>query len=289
MNRHAYLIIIHNNFYNFEKLLQLLDDERNDIYVHVNKKVKNFDFDKYAKIIKKSKILFSKKRFPIFWGSPLLLKTEMHLLKQAYNSGKYSYFHLLSGSDLPIKSKDYIYDYFEKYKREFVSFSDNWDEKLLKYYYVFDGFLHTEHNKYISFLFRNIESIILSIQKKIGVDRLKRFEVISKGSNWFSITPQFAKICIEEYEKKYRELFRFTILPEENFVQMMALLNKHTISISKEGNMRYVKWMGMDSPAVLEMSDWKDLKNSECLFARKFDADKDIDIINKIFSMYNTV
>lgn len=32
MNKHAYLIIAHNDFYILEKLLMLLDDERNDIY-----------------------------------------------------------------------------------------------------------------------------------------------------------------------------------------------------------------------------------------------------------------
>ena len=35
MNKHAYLIIAHNDFYILEKLLMLLDDERNDIYSQV--------------------------------------------------------------------------------------------------------------------------------------------------------------------------------------------------------------------------------------------------------------
>ena len=44
MQKHAYLIMSHNDFYILEKLLRLLDDRRNDIYVHIDKKVKNFDF-----------------------------------------------------------------------------------------------------------------------------------------------------------------------------------------------------------------------------------------------------
>ena len=35
--KHAYLIMAHNNFYILEKLLHLLDDPRNDIYVHIDK------------------------------------------------------------------------------------------------------------------------------------------------------------------------------------------------------------------------------------------------------------
>ena len=37
----------HNNFYILEKLLHLLDDPRNDIYVHIDKKVSEFDFVHY--------------------------------------------------------------------------------------------------------------------------------------------------------------------------------------------------------------------------------------------------
>lgn len=45
--RHAYLIMAHNNFYILEKLLILLDDPRNDIYIHIDKKVSKFDFAYY--------------------------------------------------------------------------------------------------------------------------------------------------------------------------------------------------------------------------------------------------
>ena len=47
--KHAYLIIAHNNFYILEKLIKLIDDKRNDIYIHIDKKIRNFDFDYYNK------------------------------------------------------------------------------------------------------------------------------------------------------------------------------------------------------------------------------------------------
>ena len=52
MQKHAYLIMSHNDFYILEKLLRLLDDRRNDIYVHIDKKVKNFDFKYFKKIVR---------------------------------------------------------------------------------------------------------------------------------------------------------------------------------------------------------------------------------------------
>ena len=37
-NKHAYLIMCHTNFDQLMRLLELLDDERNDIYLHIDKK-----------------------------------------------------------------------------------------------------------------------------------------------------------------------------------------------------------------------------------------------------------
>jgi len=42
MNKHAYLIIAHGNWVILEKLLNLLDDEKNDIYLHIDAKVTDF-------------------------------------------------------------------------------------------------------------------------------------------------------------------------------------------------------------------------------------------------------
>ena len=50
MDKHAYLIMAHNNFGILEKLLMLLDDQRNDIYIHIDKKVKDFDFHYFSYI-----------------------------------------------------------------------------------------------------------------------------------------------------------------------------------------------------------------------------------------------
>ena len=42
--KHAYLIMAHNNWKILEKLLILLDDKRNDIYLHIDLKSDFIDF-----------------------------------------------------------------------------------------------------------------------------------------------------------------------------------------------------------------------------------------------------
>ena len=94
MKKHAYLIIAHNNFYVLEKVLRLIDDRRNDIFIHIDKKVKNFDFDKYYSICHFSKVVFTKKRYDVKWGSSAIVKAEMVLFEMSYVY-KYDYYHLI--------------------------------------------------------------------------------------------------------------------------------------------------------------------------------------------------
>lgn len=122
MNKHAYLIIAHNNFQILEKTIKILDDEKNDFYIHIDKKIKNFNFEKFKNIVKKSKIIFTE-RINVKWGHSSQINCELILLKTAIKNN-YSYYHLLSGVDMPIKSKKEIYNFFESNKgKEFVHFS----------------------------------------------------------------------------------------------------------------------------------------------------------------------
>ena len=69
-DRHAYLIMTHGNFEILKLQLEMLDDSRNDIYIHVDKKVKNFDFLFFRTYVKKAHIEFTKKRINVRWGGP---------------------------------------------------------------------------------------------------------------------------------------------------------------------------------------------------------------------------
>ena len=51
MKKHAYLIMAHDNFYILEKLIQLIDYDLNDIYIHIDKKAKNFNFNYFRNLV----------------------------------------------------------------------------------------------------------------------------------------------------------------------------------------------------------------------------------------------
>lgn len=56
MMKHAFLIIAHNNWWQLKKLIECLDSDTHDIYVHVDKKSKDFDESYFKKF--GNKIIF---------------------------------------------------------------------------------------------------------------------------------------------------------------------------------------------------------------------------------------
>lgn len=67
MNKHAYLVMAHNNIEQLIRLVRILDDERNDIYIHLDRKFKDRNLLKQIKKSNYSKIEFIE-RINVNWG-----------------------------------------------------------------------------------------------------------------------------------------------------------------------------------------------------------------------------
>lgn len=58
--KHAFLIIAHNEYPVLEVLLSMLDDERNDIYLHIDKRYRTVSANKKSQNAE-SRLLFNRK------------------------------------------------------------------------------------------------------------------------------------------------------------------------------------------------------------------------------------
>lgn len=289
---HAYMIIAHNQFELLEKLISALDDERNDIYVHIDAKVKNFDFEHFKNITKYSKVRFTDERVSVTWGDFSQVKCEMILLKNAVNgenpSEPYAYYHLISGVDLPIKSNDEIHRFFDENKgKEFVHYSCNDVSECsvlrIKYYHLF----RKKRNLFTKIL----AQLVLRVQMLFGVDRLKNTDIkVQKGCNWFSITGNFARYIVEN-QKKYEKVFKYSYCCDEVFVQTMAesSMFKNNLFMPNCNNdhlacVRLIDW-NRGNPYVWRKEDFEIIKSSPCMFARKFDLNVDRNIVDTVLDM----
>lgn len=285
---HAYMIIAHRQFDLLAKLITALDDERNDIFVHIDAKVRDFDFEKFKVLPKRSRIYFTP-RIGVTWGDFSQVKCELILLAEVdkmQKSGRvYDYVHLISGADLPIKSNDEIHRFFnENAGRQFVHFTaDNVSESSegrIKYYHLF------RHRR--NLFTKILAQIALRVQMLCGVNRLKNTNIkVQKGCNWFSITGEFAAYIAQESER-LKKILRFSYCGDEVFVQT-ALLNSpfaDDVYMKNCGNnhlacARLIDWQ-RGNPYVFKMQDFDLIKNSPAMFARKFDMDVDSEIIDKV-------
>lgn len=80
--RHAFLIMVHKDAKTLETLITLLDSPNNDIYMHVDGRVKDFDFDLIGTFARRSKVIFTD-RLRVYWGDYSQVKAELMLLKNA--------------------------------------------------------------------------------------------------------------------------------------------------------------------------------------------------------------
>ena len=109
--RHAYCIIAHQDPVMLHVMVAMLDHPLNDIYIHIDKKS---DINPFLSIsAKHSKVCFLPERISVEWGGTSQIDVELLIFEYALSHGEYSYFHMMSGQDLPIKSQEYIHDFMD--------------------------------------------------------------------------------------------------------------------------------------------------------------------------------
>lgn len=284
MKKHAYLIMAHNQPEVLKKLLLLLDHDQNDLYIHIDKKMKNFKKNEFESLLKKSECCFVT-RTNVKWGDYSQINCELLLLKEATKK-EHSYYHLLSGVDFPLKKQDEIHDFFEKYKglefvdEDFPIIEDTALDRIKYYYFLTD--------KKTNFAY-SLKRKILKAQKVLKINRLNSHSdiIFQKGRNWFSITHELAKELIKQ-ESLIKKIFKYSHCGDELFLQTIArntafyekICNKNTMP--EISDTRYIDWR-RGNPYVFRNEDYCELKNSDALFARKFDERVDNDIIEKLY------
>lgn len=291
MGRHAYLILAHKNFNQLRKLVELLDDPRNDIFVHVDAKAKDFDGEEWKGVAKYSRLEFIAPRRNVNWGGVSIMRSELDLLEAATNNSAYDYYHLLSGMDLPIKTQDEIHAFFESQKgKEFINLWEFKKSTLSRFRY-FTIFPEGEGK----FRTRIINHIFKGLQMAVGY-RINRKVDFRFGSQWFSITDALARYTVGKrdwLEKVFRrtstcdEIFLPTLVCQspfrDNLFVTQPVKSQKEVNLS---NMRFIDWTRGESirhPWTFRKEDYSLLKATPHLWARKFDINVDGEIIDMLY------
>lgn len=292
--RHAFLIIAHNNWWQLKQLIQILDAENHDIYVHIDKKSTTFFEKDFLNLTSKSKVCFFQE-YEVFWGGFSQVQVELFLFEKAYQQ-QYDYYHLISGADLPLKSNQEIDAFFDRNKdKEFILYdeeklkSDPEISRRTKYYHYLQNYRRRYAQKWKNDFFTFWERVSLVLQILFHINRVKNLDwTVKYGSQWISITNDLVTELLRQREK-ITKVFSCTNCADELFVQTVAYNCgfKDRIYFPEDGmteNARFIDWTrGKNgNPYTLRSQDYQTLKANKNLFARKFSETIDKDIIRRI-------
>lgn len=295
--KHAYLIMTHADEYLLKVLISMLDDKRNDIYIHADSKWVNFAQEEFS--TQHAGLYILSHRLDGRWGDISLMHIEYELYRTAYARGGYDYYHLLSGSDLPIKSQDYIHSFFAKQKgKPFISYWNYGSSAADAYYkvsrYAFGMSWETSpllSNRYLNITVAKMRRIVSSILFKLLGERegSKKF---LKGANWSSLPPECVELLLAR-EKQMKKRLRWTRNGEEIFSQTILWQDyfaPKSIPMSDcWDDLRLVNWQNSPySPDIFKMKDFPEIQKSRKLFARKFSSTVDRSIIDLIQSTFKS-
>ena len=283
--KHAICITAHKNWEQLKDLIETVSSNSTDIFLHVNKKSRDsFDkyFDNITLNINDNLYLINSKS--VDWGGYSQLVVELDLFREVLkNKEKYTYVHLISGQDFPIKPIDRIIEECERTQFDYISFISEKNigryEKRLRYKHIMVENIRT--SKFADLL----RKAYLVIQMVMGVNLMKPFGLkFQVGANWVSLTID-SLLYIVEHFPKYEKLFSSGLSAEECYKQMI-LQTKVDARIMNNCRRFVIFPKNAPSPINLTMQLYDDIMNSDAFFARKFDdsVDKEIRVLimNKI-------
>ena len=276
MQKQAFLIIAHNEFEVLQCLIDALDDSDNDIYIHIDARVKQMP----SLTSKCSRLIVLENRMKVIWGHESLSECEMLLMEKAFSSGiKYSFFHILSGIHYPLVAMNQFNAFFATYEgKSILQPIESSEEEVLmrlgRYHRFMPYFISGP--KVINKIDRFLWKVNLFLQKRLNIIRDYSY-YHGKASNWCALSEEAVRIILSE-RKTLLKRFSHTFCSDEYFVS--SVLGEHKLPVEYTDRLLFQEFVS-SSPKVFVEEDYELLLCSNCMFGRKFTS-KSISLINKI-------
>lgn len=263
---HAYLITAYNKFEHLKELIYRLDSPNSYIYLYIDAKV---DIPEYIREIKTVHTITILHQRRVEWGDQSQIITELDLFSEAFQNPDIEWFHLISGTDFPLKRIEQINAFYEQAENvdcfmETEPIPAHLSNRVELYHF------HVRRNNSINPLLRYILRKTLALQYRLGVCR-KHPENLPflYGSNW----GDFRRKAVEALLGKRREILKSTKYTSiANEVYKQSFLQDKGLRIVND-NKRYIDWtQRAPSPKSLLPEDYQTIIESDKLFARKFDS-----------------
>lgn len=281
-------------------------------FIHVDKRV---DEDVFREALQNiDNVMFIKNRVASQWADISTVKAIMGLLRAAIADGEKGYCVVLSGQDYPIKSAEYIYDYFfGAYPKQFIhaESEENWDRHLKHWMYshIYSHWISLIGKTKIiikpyrffklyalgTLTWRDAPALLRRLFSFHTMNRIWKCYTtprvvpssftIYASETWFQITNEAATYALA-YLDSHSDLYDFYEtfgFPEESLLQSIILSNVELHAQWHGDFLSYVNRNSSDASDSLRLTNesltsmqWA-IKNPDKLFIRKvFWEDQDV-------------
>ena len=299
-----YLILAHKNPLQLSRMIERLDDGASKFFIHLDAKT---PIESFAACLEGGHIRFIEPRERCVWGDFSIVRATIHLMEAA--SKEQGVFILMSGQDYPIQSQGYINAFLESNKGfdfiEIEPLEEKWKPKMVKDKLEHYHILHSEErghsNCYAPFrhcsVFQKVRTLMHLLKGRLSrknfrllcslPKRVAPFERQYAGSQFWAFSERtFYAVLhyIREHKATLEEYYKYTSSPDEIYFHsvLMDLVAKDSTIKLKE-QITYVNYFRKNNVFITE--DFDKLTSAKGkLFARKFDTDIDIEILNKLDS-----
>lgn len=319
MEKIAILILAHKYPHQLKRLVDSLNFEAFDFFIHIPQKT---DITVFKKELPYQKIHWVERRIDtdLYDFSPV--EATMSMLGDAISTDNYKYYIYLSGQDYPIKSNNEIYDcLMNSYPMDFIDmygceegyekgmtwvgdlgkkrFSQRFRRFLRKT--VGENYLYSPKGRPVRAIAVAFDYFMTFVGESPRNAIKKTEYTYSAGSHLWILTDSSARFVYDRYlnDKTIIKIFRYAPVAGETFVQTILSAKKDIVipdayqqllgpDYHMDGpNKHLIKWYENGKPTNGHPGIWKTedidyLLKARAFFARKFDEKIDSNVLDAL-------
>ncbi|BDI14878.1 glycosyl transferase [Nostoc cf. commune SO-36] len=296
--RIAYIILAHNYPEQLQRLISKLNGDKVSFFIHIDKKADRTTYHQIFTQFQKFPNVFFIKRYNSGWGSFDIVRATLEGINSIVETGlDFDYVINLSGQDYLLKSNAYIKMFLQNNQgKEFLEYfplpCSKWRGgglRRIEYWHI------RWNDKYFCIPekqeFKSPIASLLYTFFILFLPKKRKFPegfAIYGGSQFWCLTGECVKwinIFVKQ-NPNFIKRFNYTFCADELFFQTVILNSPFKDKVVND-HMRYLDWADVNAyhPRMLEKQDFEKIRQSEKLFARKFDASKNSDILDMIDKM----
>jgi hypothetical protein len=285
----AYLLFAYKNPRLIAKIIGHLAGDEAAFFVHIDRKVELAQFD----ALRGDHVFFTEQRVLVHWAEFSGVEAILLLIRQALAAPvRYDYFVLLSGSEFPLRSRQYIHNFFEQNQgREFIT--------MMKMPAPGKPLSRLNTLRFPST--RPVLRFVFRVLAKFGLaqrDYRKAFGQLEpySGVTWWALSREACQhVCdFTQQDQALTEFCRNIHAPEETFIH--TIIGNSPFGVRRRRSLVYEEWLTSGPQTHPEMISQKHLDlfasqnevsvqdlhgPGELLFARKF-SDDNLSLVEKL-------